>query len=97
MRAMTKTLSIESDIRKDEARKTYAEMVEMARTTPVSPYYLAIIALGMGETDRGFELLQQAYAEREGILIYLPIDPITEPFASDPRFAALVKNLGLTP
>lgn len=79
--------------RKDEARKTYAEMVEMARTTPVSPYYLGLIALGLGETDRGFELLQQAYAEREGILIYLPVDPVTEPFSPDPRFQDLVRKI----
>jgi len=81
--------------RKDEARKTYAEMEEMSRTTPVSPYYLAMIAFGLGENDRGFELLQQAYTEREGIMIYLPLDPVTNAFASDPRFGALAQKMGL--
>lgn len=81
--------------RKDEARQTYAEMEEMARTTPVSPYYFALIAFGLGETDRGFALLQQAYEEREGIMIYLPLDPVTAQFSSDPRFTALVQKMGL--
>ncbi len=81
--------------RKDEARQIYAEMVEMAKTTPVSPYYLAIIVFGLGETDRAFELLQQAYAERDGILIYVPIDPVTEQFASDPRFTSIAQKMDL--
>jgi adenylate cyclase len=79
--------------RKDEAQQIYTEMLEMARTTPVSAYYFALIALGLGETDRGFEFLQQAYAQREGILIYLPVDPVTEPFSTDPRFKDLVQKI----
>jgi adenylate cyclase len=83
--------------RKEEAQKTYAELVEMSRTTPVSPYCLGIIALGLGENDRGFALLDQAYAEREGILIYLPVDPVTAAFSTDPRFGVLVQKMGLAP
>ena len=65
------------------------------RTTPVSPYYLALIALGLGETDRGYELLQQAYAERDGVMIYLPVDPVTRTFSSDPRIKDLLQKIGL--
>jgi len=81
--------------RKDEARQIHAEMVDLARTTPVSPYYFALIAFGLGETDRGFEFLQQAYAERDGILIYVPLDPVTQPFLADPRVAAIIQKMGL--
>ena len=35
------------------------------------------------------------WAEREGIMIYLPLDPVTAPFSSDPRFTALVQKMGL--
>ena len=79
--------------RKDEARKTYAEMVELSKTTAGMTYYLGIVLLGLGETDHGFALLDQAYTEHDGIIIYLPVDPVTAQFAGDPRFAALVKKL----
>lgn len=79
----------------DDARRTLAEMEEMSRTTPVSPYNLALISFGLGETDRGYQFLEQAYAERDGILIYVPIDPVSEPFSRDPRFAAIMKKIGL--
>lgn len=82
--------------RKDEAQKIYAEMRELSRTTAGMTYYLAIVSLGLGETDRGFEFLEQAYAEHDGIMIYLPVDPITDQFSKDPRFTALLKKMNLS-
>lgn len=81
--------------RKDAARKTYTEMVELSKTTAGMNYYLAIILLGLGETDEGFKLLEQAGDEHDGVMIYLPVDPVTAQFSKDPRFTALVKKLGL--
>lgn len=83
--------------RKDEARRTYAEMLEMARTSPVSPYHLALISFGLGENDRGYELLQKAYEERDGLLIYVAIDPVSEPYSHDPRFTGIMQKIGLRP
>ena len=81
--------------RKDEARKTYDDMLALARTTKVSPYYFGIISIGLGDADQAFQFFEQAYAEREGILIYLAVDPITDSVSSDPRFGALMGKLGL--
>ena len=79
----------------DEARRIYEEMLQLSRTTPSSPYYLGVISIGLGDSDQVFHYLEQAYEERDGILIYLPVDPVMETIWPDPRFAALVKKMGL--
>ena len=81
---------------KAEARKIYEDMKKASQTTPASAYYLGIISIGLGDLDQTFRYLEQAYAERDGILIYLPVDPVAEAIWPDPRFAALVKKIGLT-
>ena len=82
---------------KEEARRIFADLQELSRKSHVSPYYFGIISIGLGEPDRAFEFLDQAYAERDGILVYLAVDPITQSIWSDPRFAALEKKIGLKP
>ena len=70
-------------------------MVELSKTTAGMTYYLGIVLLGLGETDHGFALLEQAYTEHDGVIIYLPVDPVTDQFSADPRFLALVKKMKL--
>lgn len=77
--------------RKEEARKLYEEMAARAE----SPYYLAIISLGLGEMDRAFRQLDEALAQHDGIMIYLGVEPDTAMISSDPRYAALLRRMGL--
>ncbi len=81
----------------NEARKIYEDMLQMSRTTPVSPYNLGLISVGLRDLTQAFHYFDQAYEERDGILIYLPIDPVAETIWPDPRFAALMKKMGLKP
>ncbi|MSU70315.1 MAG: tetratricopeptide repeat protein [Opitutaceae bacterium] len=83
--------------RKQEAQKTFDDLLERSQKTPVSPYYFAIVSVGLGEIDRAFQYFDQAYAERDGILIYLGVDPINDAIRPDPRFSALLKKMGLLP
>jgi len=50
---------------------------------------------GMGETDHAFERLNTAYQERCFWLDALPGDFTFEPLHSDPRFAELLRKIGL--
>ena len=79
--------------RKGEAQKIYDDM--RARQPPVSPYYLGILSVGLGDHDRAMFYFEKAYAERDGILIYLAVDPVAEVIWPDPRFAALIKKMDL--
>ena len=80
-----------------EARKILAELQEAARGRYVSPYDIATIHAALGERDQAFAFLDQAYEERSGWMSYLKVNPIFDGLHSDPRFAELLRRIGLAP
>ncbi|MEE8446980.1 MAG: tetratricopeptide repeat protein, partial [Gemmatimonadota bacterium] len=56
---------------------------------------LAIVYGELGELDRAFEYLDRAFAEDPGNLVYLRADPTADSLKDDPRFAELMRKLGL--
>jgi hypothetical protein len=54
-----------------------------------------LIYIGLGEKDRAFESLESAYKERSDLLVYLKVDPRLDTLRSDPRFADLMRRVGL--
>jgi hypothetical protein len=51
--------------------------------------------LGLGENDQAFAWMEQAYKEHSNILQYLKVHPYFDPLRDDPRFAELVRRVGL--
>ena len=51
--------------------------------------------LGLGEYDRAFFWLEEAYKEQSNLLQFLKVHPIFDPVRDDPRFANLVRRVGL--
>lgn len=51
--------------------------------------------LGLGEYDKAFTSLEQAYREQSNILQFLKTHPYFDPIRGDPRFADLVRRVGL--
>jgi hypothetical protein len=51
--------------------------------------------LGLGEREKAFEMLEQAYQERAGLWFLLRGDPVFDNLRTDPRFTALLKKIGL--
>jgi TolB-like protein/Tfp pilus assembly protein PilF len=60
----------------------------------VTPFNLALVALGQGDHARAVSYLEQAYASDSEWLGWLGRDRIFDPLRADPRFAALMKKLG---
>jgi tetratricopeptide (TPR) repeat protein len=58
-------------------------------------YDVAVIHAGLGDTERAFALLEQAYAKRSPRMVYLKVDPRLDALRSDPRFDALVRQMRL--
>ncbi len=81
--------------RKAEARKRLAALEKLAATSYVSPHSLAIVHLGLGETDPAFAWLDKSLAERSQWMAYLRVDPRMDRVRSDPRFAVLLGRVGL--
>ncbi len=52
--------------------------------------------LGLGDNEQAFYWLEQAYREKSNILQFLKTHPYFDPIRSDPRFADLVRRIGLS-
>ncbi len=81
--------------RRDEAQKTVNELQELSKRRYVSPYFFALIYTGLGDKDQAFAYLDKAYEEHNDYLIYLKVEPLFDPLRSDPRFADLLRRVGL--
>jgi tetratricopeptide (TPR) repeat protein len=81
--------------RSGEALKILDELKEMAKQKYVSAYDLAVLYTGLGDKDHAIEQLNKAYEERAGWIINLRVEPLFDPLRSDPRFADLLRRLGL--
>lgn len=78
-----------------EARNALHKLEQLRATRYVPDLYPAAIHVGLGEKDEAFRLLDSAYQQRVDRLVYLKFDPMADPLRSDPRFAQLLKNIGL--
>lgn len=83
--------------RHDEARVLLKELTALARKRYVAAYYLAIIYLGLGETDETFAWLARACDERSSFPVFLNVEPMFDPLRTDARLAELIRRIGLEP
>ena len=80
--------------RRADALATLAELQEFSRRRYVAPYLFAIVQLGLGDHERTFEHLEQAFRERHNWLVRLPWEPYLDPLRADPRFVDLMRRVG---
>ena len=71
------------------------EATSKERYTPA--FSFAVVYAGLGEKDQAFAWLEKAYGERTSRLGYLKVEPLWDPLRPDPRFADLVRRIGLPP
>jgi serine/threonine protein kinase/tetratricopeptide (TPR) repeat protein len=81
--------------RRAEALAVMAQVEAASKQRRVDPYYLAAVWTALGDHDRAFEALEQAYQERFYLVAYLNVDPRLDPLRGDPRFQRLLKQVGL--
>jgi hypothetical protein len=79
------------------ARRSLGEFRSMAGTQYVSPYELGLIHIALQELDEGWRLVDRACDERSGWMPYVRSEPRLTHLHGDPRFAALLARVGLSP
>ena len=62
----------------------------------VSPGELATLYAALGERERALAALERAYAAHDPQLQFLGIDPALDSLRAEPRFADLLRRIGLT-
>ena len=79
-----------------QARRALAKFEQLNRNGRVDPTaFLALAYAGMDDKEKLFACLQKAFSERSNSLTGLKVDPIYDPFRSDPRFQAMLARVGL--
>ncbi len=81
--------------RKEEARKVIDELKLRSKRSYVNPYFIAMVYAGLDEKDQAFALLEKACKDRNSLVLNLNVDPEFDNLRSDPRFADLLRRVGL--
>jgi|SRR5215469_3499658 len=82
--------------KKDEASRILNELKRQPKLDPVTLIALADTYSVLGDKDEAFEFLEAAFQERAGLLILLGIRPTLDNIRSDPRYADLLRRMGLS-
>ena len=75
------------------AREILEELERDAENGYVPPVQRAYVCLSLGDEDRAFELLEEAYADRSWELVFLREEPWFDTVRSDPRFVRLQQRM----
>lgn len=81
--------------RNGEARAELDRVLERSKQHYVAAYDIALIYAALAETDNTFLWLERAMEDRSTLLVFLAQEPIFDALHADPRFASLVKRIGI--
>jgi tetratricopeptide (TPR) repeat protein len=81
--------------RRADALRLLAELKKRKQAGYVPTGAFVNAYLGLGDNDQAFVWLEQAYKEQSNILQFVKVHPYFDPIRSDPRFAELVRRVGL--
>ncbi len=76
-----------------EVEAIHDELVARARREYVQSSMLAVLAASLGRMDEAFELMERAYEEHDGILVYSKRYPFLEVLQRDPRMQQIFRRL----
>jgi TolB-like protein/DNA-binding winged helix-turn-helix (wHTH) protein/Flp pilus assembly protein TadD len=83
------------DGRRAEALKLLDELKQLNRKAYVPAAAFVNAYLGLGDKDQVFVWLEQAYKEKAGVMEWMKVDPMFDSVRNDPRFADLLRRVGL--
>jgi serine/threonine protein kinase/Tfp pilus assembly protein PilF len=75
------------------ANEILDSLLDRSRRQSISPFWIAVVYLGLGQIDKVFKCFDKALKKHDSNLLYLfapPFDPIRD----DPRFIALRNKMG---
>jgi pentatricopeptide repeat protein len=83
--------------RRTEALRLLDELKRQQHTGYVPAAAFVNAYLGLGDNEQALAWLERGYQEHSMILQYIKVHPYFDPLRGDPRFADLVRRVGLDP
>jgi pentatricopeptide repeat protein len=81
--------------RRNDALRLLAELKRRAKAGYIPAAAFVNAYLGLGDNEQAFYWIEQAYKEKSNILQFVKSHPYFDPIRSDPRFADLIRRVGL--
>jgi serine/threonine-protein kinase len=78
-----------------EAREAVAQLEVLARQRPANPVAFVLAHLGLGDLDAAFEWTERCIEQRSLPIVWIQIDPRSEPMRDDPRYDSILERLNL--
>lgn len=78
------------------ARELLDEMIAQGAERYVDGFLVALAWVGLGDPERALDALERAAADRSHWLTFLGVEPRLDPLRGEPRFAELVRRVGMS-
>jgi eukaryotic-like serine/threonine-protein kinase len=78
-----------------EALRLLGDLKRQARGDYVIPAKVAMLHAALGDRDSTFVWLERGYRARDAYMVFLKVEPLYDGVRGDPRFADLVRRVGL--
>ena len=80
---------------REEALKALEDLRRLTHPKQPSPFRVALVYIGLDDTDRAFEWLEKGIEARSWQMPMLKANPVFDSIRSDPRFPALLDRVNL--
>ena len=81
--------------RQQDTQRLITELEALQRTRYVPPAAFLHAFIGLGDCDRAFDALEEAYQERSSIMQFVKVLPLLDSLRDDERFAAMLRRVSL--
>ena len=79
--------------REREAEQVLRELSQLSKRRYVSPYFLAVVYVGLGRKEQALSSLEKGYSDRSMFMTLIKVDPELDPLRSEARFVALLRRM----
>ena len=82
---------------KEEAQKLIRQVEDETKDRYFCPYEIGTVYVSLGDQDTAYSWFRKGVEGRADCMAWLGVEPWIDPFRSDPRYAGLLRDIGLTP
>jgi len=76
-----------------DVRASLDELSTMSAAAYVPPYNFAVVYIALGEKEKALDFLEKGFAEKDGRMVFLAVEPMWNDLRSEPRFQDLMRRM----